>query len=651
MVNHPKRITFILHTIFVSFLLLLLASSGFSAEVTLNWSCSEDLRVTGYNLYYGDPDTDFKSSPNHIIDSPDSTSFVITGLAEGQDYAFAATSFDARGNESNFSGTIYHTIESSGTDPNDPDPGDDTGSGDDGTGDNGDTGEQDDENDSSNSEASILYAINCGGDQYTDASGLAYEADNHFLNGNTARTSNNIEGTEDDPVFQTERYGDFNYDIPIENGTYQITLQFAEIYWSNSGDRIFDVLVEDQPVVADFDIVEQAGSRYAAIEVTVPCQVSDGELNIEFSTDVDNAKISGIIITKQLNSTDEIQSLSAGLNENRTDLKDGSLSAPTYGEEILSYDSYPDSSDRSKENFKNLAAGVTGSRDDRSNPVNNSIEARHENENGYTLNQLEDFTIDFSEITINNQWQSFSFNKIFYEPVVVAGSMRLNDNDPGVVRIKNVTWEGFDIRTQGRDYPERSHADANTNYIAMEAGRYELQSGIQVEAGTFETKNSASVTFSHPFNYTPVVVCSVTTENGITAVAGKVYDITVDGFEFDLQEQQESMMGLYQIEEISFIAWEPSSDTVNGISYIVETTLNKKSHDPHAVTFYPAFERRPVFIADMQTRNANDPSNVRWQHKTTSGIEILIHEEPSRNPETRHQDEVLGYIAIESNDD
>src|SRR6056297_4120338 len=102
----------------------LLCGDG-GSDVTLSWTKPDDSRVTGYNIYYGESGTDFKTTSDVTINSADTTSCTISGLEEGKIYDFAATSFDADGNESDFSETltyeIYVSETTSSTDDTDDD--------------------------------------------------------------------------------------------------------------------------------------------------------------------------------------------------------------------------------------------------------------------------------------------------------------------------------------------------------------------------------------------------------------------------------------------------------------------------------------------------------------------------------------------------
>ena len=140
----------------------------------------------------------------------------------------------------------------------------------------------------------VVAAINAGGSAYTAVDGTGYAADGAVSGGKTYSTSASIAGTEDDALYRSERYGNFSYAIPVADGDYALILQFAEIYHTADGKRVFDVSAEGSQVVSDLDIHAVAGGRYVAHDIVVPVSVSDGQLDLVFSTDVDNAKLSAL---------------------------------------------------------------------------------------------------------------------------------------------------------------------------------------------------------------------------------------------------------------------------------------------------------------------------------------------------------------------
>lgn len=147
-------------------------------------------------------------------------------------------------------------------------------------------------------QAVLMYAINVGGNQaVTGPHGVSFVADNGFrTGGDLANTPNQIAGTNYDSLYQTEAWGEFTYNLPVENGNYDILLNMAEIYWDNTGQRVFDVTVEGQVVIDDLDILAHAAKFEAYDREILNVSVTDGQLNINFKASTDAAKLSGLMV-------------------------------------------------------------------------------------------------------------------------------------------------------------------------------------------------------------------------------------------------------------------------------------------------------------------------------------------------------------------
>lgn len=148
---------------------------------------------------------------------------------------------------------------------------------------------------SSNKAYGQAIAINIGGNEYTAVDGTVFIADTYSDGGNTYSGSNDIANTEDDVLYQSERWGEYGYNIPVVNGTYSVTIMIAEIYHSDAGKRVFNVLLEDMEVLPEFDPAGLAGKN-VAIENTFVVNITDGEINIQTVNIIDNAKLSAVKI-------------------------------------------------------------------------------------------------------------------------------------------------------------------------------------------------------------------------------------------------------------------------------------------------------------------------------------------------------------------
>ncbi|MCV3273959.1 malectin domain-containing carbohydrate-binding protein [Roseobacter sinensis] len=114
-------------------------------------------------------------------------------------------------------------------------------------------------------------------------------------------------GTELDDVLKNERSSaseaNWGYAIDVPNGNYLVDLIYAEIFHdltANNGDpagkREFDVFIEGDQVEDNYDIIDDAGASGTQVIKTYQVTVTDGVLEIEFNKEVDQAKLSGLVV-------------------------------------------------------------------------------------------------------------------------------------------------------------------------------------------------------------------------------------------------------------------------------------------------------------------------------------------------------------------
>jgi hypothetical protein len=322
--------------VFFTVALILLASvhTTCAAQVTLSWDANSEPDLAGYRVHYGTTSRTYENT----VDVGMQTNYAFTVLQEGVTYYFAATAYDMYGNKSDYSQEVFYYFAPSntdsdgdgiidreemtryGTDPNNADSdGDGIHDGDelaywgqywnadfdgdglvnildaDADGDGYSDGVELDRGANAGSANTVIFALNAGGPNYVDAKGIVYNADTLYLGGRTSKSSAAISGTADDTLYQTERYGDFSYSIPMPNGEYLVTLKFSETFFSAAGKRSFDIVVEGDEVISNLDLFVESGS-YTAYDLLVPTSVHDGILNIVFHSDVNNAKVSAIVV-------------------------------------------------------------------------------------------------------------------------------------------------------------------------------------------------------------------------------------------------------------------------------------------------------------------------------------------------------------------
>ena len=267
----------------------------------------------------------------------------------------------------------------------------------------------------------------------------------------------------------------------------------------------------------------------------------------------------------------------------------------------------------------------------------------------------EDLPIEVGEITIDHAWQRVALERSFTDPVVIVTPVSHNGGDPVMARIDNIDSTGFSVRLQEWAYLDDRHMTEVVGYVVVERGMHQLPNGAWLEADRIDNVAGGAWhfgPFAAPFSTTPVVLSSMNTLNDASPAVTRLREIDAGGFEVTLQAEERNAAP-HASESIGYIAWEPSCGEVNGLRFAAGQTLDEVTHDPAGIIFADAcnpidgaFNAAPVLLADMQTTDGPNTANLRWTNKGAYSVDVWVDEEQSRDTETDHTTEVVGYLAI-----
>ncbi len=165
----------------------------------------------------------------------------------------------------------------------------------------------------------LLTRLNAGGSgAYTDGDSNEWADDDPLVTGasRTASKSFDVVGTEDDGLYLSYRFAqpdanglgqDFGYDIPVPaSGSFTVRLHFLEPYFGvpglgpgGIGRRVFDVALEGNTVLDDVDLNTIVTPGTTWVTTFEDIAVSDGNLSINFQSEVNNAIISAVEVLSQ----------------------------------------------------------------------------------------------------------------------------------------------------------------------------------------------------------------------------------------------------------------------------------------------------------------------------------------------------------------
>jgi hypothetical protein len=140
--------------------------------------------------------------------------------------------------------------------------------------------------------------INAGAAALKDATGVEWLGDAGFDGGDVIeRPDLPIANTKQPELYRSEHYSMDAFKQQLPNGKYQVRLHFCETFEgiSGPGERVFSFDVEGK-AFKDFDVWAKAGGGAKAYVETVDVNITDGQLDIKFTPQVENPQINGLEI-------------------------------------------------------------------------------------------------------------------------------------------------------------------------------------------------------------------------------------------------------------------------------------------------------------------------------------------------------------------
>jgi hypothetical protein len=142
---------------------------------------------------------------------------------------------------------------------------------------------------------------------FVDKSGNLWMPDAYFSSGRIASDKVAVEGTPEPGLFAGERYGNFSYALPVDRGSYRMTVYLSEKYWgvaaaqnAADGKRVFDIFCNGSALARGLDIAREAGPARALVKVYRGLKPNaQGKLIVSFVPQVNYASVDAIEVEQE----------------------------------------------------------------------------------------------------------------------------------------------------------------------------------------------------------------------------------------------------------------------------------------------------------------------------------------------------------------
>ena len=242
-----------------------------------------------------------------------------------------------------------------------------------------------------------------------------------------------------------------------------------------------------------------------------------------------------------------------------------------------------------------------------------------------------------------DDWTRVSFAQAMDDPVVVAGPpTEVGGGEPVVVRVRDVTSEGFEMRVDEWAHADGRHLPEAVGWMAVERGEHVLDDGSVMVAGASQASGDAGAV---PFGTgltAPVVLSQVASADDPAPVTARVSAVEADGFRVELVEEQ-AADGVHGPEALHWIAVEAGADPAGLRAGLTREAV---TDEPFRLQFGEEIED-VILLAGMQTRGGEDTAALRLADLDDRGASIFVEEERSLDDEVDHGAEQVGWLAAD----
>ncbi len=251
---------------------------------------------------------------------------------------------------------------------------------------------------------------------------------------------------------------------------------------------------------------------------------------------------------------------------------------------------------------------------------------------------------------IDDLWHTIPLAREYDDPVVVVGPVSRVGPEPGVLRVRNVRANAFEVRFQEWDYLDGTHLKERLFYLVADRGIQSL-AGLILEAGYTDSsaivrEGLQDISFALPFPAVPGVFASVMTENDPQPVTLRISGRTPLGFRMALQAEEASTEG-HGVERLGWIAIQTGEGTTpDGRTLRVFDTV--VDHRVATVPLGAGLSGRfPTVLGQIVSLFGFDPVTLRFQDATSDSIGLVAAEEKSKDAEIEHvnAEEVSVFVA------
>ncbi len=253
--------------------------------------------------------------------------------------------------------------------------------------------------------------------------------------------------------------------------------------------------------------------------------------------------------------------------------------------------------------------------------------------------------------------QTVVLSRSYQNPVVLAQSASYNGSHVAVVRVRNVLSDRFTVYVEEAPDMDGAHTTETVHYVVLEAGSWQLASGVRLEVGKVATNRTVGQRFANqwqqvtlPSSLTaaPVVLTQVQTANGAGWLKTRQRAANISGFQVALEEEEAATAPHAQVETIGWLAMESSQGTWSGHPYTAGNSPNAVT-DAFFTLSFASVGSQPHALTSMATYDGGNNAALRYRNLGSTSVQVRVEEDTTLDTEVAHTSEVVSYLVLGTN--
>ena len=212
--------------------------------------------------------------------------------------------------------------------------------------------------------------------------------------------------------------------------------------------------------------------------------------------------------------------------------------------------------------------------------------------------------------------------------------------------MKDVNPNGFQVRVKEPAYKNDIHVLETLCYWVVEKGIFDLDNGTKLQVGQASIgKEWQTISFPHTFDSIPVVLTQIQSGNTSQWLVARTQNLSPTSFQVKIQLQEKLKHLSIPNQTLGWFAIVPGTHSIEGLTILANNQSNI-THNWKTVYTSQLNPQSSLLFTKLITYKGEDPANTRIHNLSYNRFQIKLQEEQSRDRETRHIAETIGYITL-----